>query len=161
MFAIGVLACDLGSSGPMMMGGDADPLGNNDDRIECEATFSLTGSLVPSVTPDPDAGCVPNGTWTVDLAVLDAGNCAEAFEWEAQYVYEVTGDNEIGFTYTYVGDPTNEDVFLKVTAAGSLCNGSFEHYTNGTKDLLNIKPTEQDFNLTGTAYFERWFEPQI
>ena len=156
----GGLACDVGGTDP----GGIPPKAVDADEpalVECTAEFSLTGTLNPPVTPNPGAGCVPTGTWTVNLAMTDPGNCAQAFEWQAQYVYSITGDSEIGYTYTYLGDPADENVYLKVTAAGGTCNGSFEHYTNGTKDLLNIKAFEDDLLITGTAYFERYFQAQL
>lgn len=156
--------------------GAVEDMGDDDDDelpegVACMATLSVTGTLTPPGTPPgPDDGCVPLGTWTVDIQMVDPGDCAEV-PLRPQYVYEVTGSIDDGWTYTYVGDPTAEHVYMKVTQGGpGDCEANFEHYTpdglsltfssrsNATwrcRAALSTRPTPSRPSTSRRRYFSR------
>ncbi len=60
------------------------------ERVECTSEFEVTGTFASSVTPRPTAadGCVPEGTWTINLEEVAGGECAST-KAQAQYVVVV------------------------------------------------------------------------
>jgi len=156
-----LLGCgDLGTVGP---GGDGDGDGDGDGQIlACQAQMTVTGSLAPSgAIPAPEDGCVPFGTWTIDVALADQGDCPDV-TFDAQYVYEVSEDvDNGGYLYNYPADPANPNVRIKVTSEGGSCAGNFEHYSDDGKTLILLKPFEDNLQITGSGYFEVYYNPQI
>ena len=134
-----------------------DELDERPESVSCQAELSITGTLVPpGAAPGADDGCVPLGTWTLDLELSDAGDCADV-PFEPRYVYEVTGSIDEGYEYSYLGDPDSEDVRLKVTQGGpGDCEGNFEHHAPDGSALLLLKPFERDLVINGTAYYETY-----
>lgn len=167
LFALVASGCGVGAVGDG--GGGGDGSGNGDGTgggdgipgLLCTAELSVTGTLTPSPDAPPDDGCVPNGTWEVSLALEDMGECDDV-TYDASYTYEVTGSPaEGGYTVTYVEDPENPNVYLKVKGQGGACEGSFEHWSADGKTLLLIKPYEEDLTIGGSAYFEVYSESQL
>ncbi|RMH40875.1 MAG: hypothetical protein D6689_12520 [Deltaproteobacteria bacterium] len=137
--------------------GGGDPGDQLPDGVACQAELSITGTLTPPGTPpDPAEGCVPVGTWTLQVAVDDPGTCDQV-DHESTYVYEVTGDIDNGYDVTYQGTPAGE-VYLKITSEGGACQGSFEHYSADGSALLLLKPFEENLAISGRGYFERYAE---
>ncbi len=133
-----------------------DPQGGAQDII-CEAELSLTGSLAAAATPDD---CIPTGTWTVNVTVADDGGC-EDIDIAGTYVYEVTGDQEVGYTYTFPNDPDNENILLKVSSVGASCQGDFKHYSDDAMTVIVLKPFEEDLALSGSGTYTVASGPQI
>ena len=161
-FGLVLVACTgLGQVEDPAPGGD-DPVDEVPEGVECQAELSITGTLVPpGAAPGPDAGCVPLGTWTLDLEVSDPGDCAD-IPFEPRYVYEVTGNIDDGYEYTYLADPDSELVRLKVTQGGpGDCEGNFEHYAADGMAMLLLKPFERDLAVSGTAYYETYAASQL
>jgi len=157
LLGIAAMGCD--DLGAVDEGDDDDDV---IEGVECMAELSATGTLVPPGTPPAaEDGCIPLGTWTVQIAMVDPGDCGDV-PFLPEYVYEVTGVEGDGYTYTYVGDPTNENVYMKVTQSGpGDCNANFEHYSADGMSLMLVKPFERDLVLSGSAYYETYTEPAI
>jgi len=162
MLALGGAACsELGT----VEGGDDDddtPIDETPEAVSCMAELMVTGTLTPPGTPPAaDAGCIPIGTWTVDVQLVDAGDC-ESVDFLPQYVYTITGDIDNGYEYVYTADPTSENVFMKVTQGGpGDCEGSFEHYAADGMSMVLLKPHERELAISGHAYFETYTEPAL
>jgi len=142
--------------------GDDAPIDETPEGVLCQAELSITGTLVPpGDAPSPDDGCIPLGTWTLNIAMSDPGDCDEV-PVDAQYIYEITGNRDDGYEYSYVADPDSELVRLKVTQGGpGDCEGNFEHYAADGKALLLLKPFERDLSVSGTAYYETYPGSQL
>jgi hypothetical protein len=162
VLALAAAGCALDGLPPMDPGpgpgGDPDL---DEEPFACEAELAVTGSLTPpGAPPTAEDGCVPTGLWTVHVALVDQGNCPEV-PFLPQYEYEVTGSIDEGYAYTYLGDPTNENVSLKVTQGGpGDCEGNFEHHSADGMSLLLLKPFERDLAITGAGYYEVYTTPQ-
>jgi hypothetical protein len=168
LLAAAPAACDVGDADPGDddddnggAGGDDDDDGANPDLPEdgasCEHELAVTGTLAPAGEPPlPDAGCVPEGTWTVTVTVGD-GDCAEVPVAET-YVYVVGKDAAGAYTYSYPEpvDPT-EQVTMSVRAAGDgSCIGTFVHRAPDESYELLLKPYESDLALAGNGSFTRF-----
>lgn len=143
---------------------DAPVVGGDDDEEEfdllCSAELALTGTFTPEGSLDPELGCQPAGTWTIQASVSDMGSC-DTINFESEYVYTVTVDPDTNEqTIVYQGDSTNVDT--KVTANGSACAGTFRHISADGKELLNIRPYFEDSTeITGKAEYEVYPISQI
>jgi hypothetical protein len=128
----------------------------NEPDILCRAELAVTGNLQPPGAPPlAEEGCVPFGTWTVNVEMVDQGECQEV-PFYNQYVYEVTPEpNEGGYLVVYTAEPMSENVQMKITEGGpGDCEGSFEHHSGDGKAILVLKPHERDLAITGHAYYE-------
>jgi len=112
-------ACGVGDDGGTPPGDDEDP------DILCEATLTMTGTFTAPVALDPAMGCQPVGTWNVNVALADMGNCSGAVPFKANYTYTVSGDGTARMiTYSGSGDETK----LNISAGGSgQCDAAFTH----------------------------------
>jgi hypothetical protein len=157
---------DLGTVGPSPGDGDGDGDGDGGtgpaDPLLCQATLSVTGTLAPSgITPVDGDPCIPFGTWTVDVTLADQADCASV-EFDAQYVYVVSQDPDSGsYAYSYPADPNNPNIHLRVSAEGSACEGTFEHWSDDGKTLVLLKPFEDGLQLTGSGTFETYNVSQL
>lgn len=135
--------CTLGEVGTA----DDQVVGDDDDLLPaealCESTLTMSGTFTTSVSPPPTAeeGCVPQGTWTVQVTVADVGDC-DAAPVASTYTYTVTGQGpEQRITYT--GTP-GEELNSGIHAGGNgECEGTFEHIwaADGTDfHVAQLKP---------------------
>jgi hypothetical protein len=164
-FFLGSALAAIGACTPGSVGGD-DVIGGDDDTslpgtALCEATLSLTGTMIsPGTVPTEDVGCVPQGTWTVNVTVSDEGGCGSVVV-PGVYTYEVvgTGHNE---TITSTSNTDQEDT-LGIHALGSgVCEGSFEHIwaVDGgfAVILLKADATSWEQTIEGYGTYQLWSE---
>ncbi len=128
---------------------DPGPLEN----VLCEAPLTVSGSFTSSVTPAPTAadGCVPPGTWTVNVAVAGNGDCSSV-EVLPTYTVQVVNTAPAGerpnHEITLTNAPTGADVDASINASG---NGA----CNLALDVLTAAPTAGQFHLVAVrAYFD-------
>lgn len=136
-------------------------------RLLCSAELAVTGTFQPSdgagggTDPeDPDSGwsCIPSGRWTVDVAVVDTGDCDEV-PIQDRFTYTITPDTESArgdYLTVYDGDPEGQASYTKVTIEGP-CIGNFEHFSPDGKEATILRPyvdTEIGFDIAGTGVFE-------
>ncbi len=137
-----------------------------DDRLDalgiiCESTLTVTGTYTETTPRPPDnqgTGCWDVGTWVVK-AVVDFQGCDPLVPLEAEYVYEVTRDEEDQTNIEYMGEFDPERMNLKVTSAGDgLCHGGFEHFrADGV--VFTFQPVKQnDGTLIGIGSVAVWEE---
>ena len=153
-----LLACNTGDVvNTPDVGGDDD---EEEFDLTCSAELALPGTFSPEGALDPDTGCQPAGTWTIQTTVSDMGSC-DTINVESEYVYTVTVDPDTNVqTIVYQGDSTNVDT--KVTANGSACAGTFRHISADGKELLNIRPYFEDSTvINGKAEYEVYPISQI
>jgi hypothetical protein len=143
-------ACEPESFDRMPMNPDGD---DEDDGIACMAELTVTGTMDPEgEPPSVDAGCVPEGVWTVNVAVADAGDC-EQVPVQDQYVYVITRDEQGDQLIEYQGNEA-EAYNMAISATGSGdCYGTFEHLAVGGNYVL-LKPFETELSLSGSGYYE-------
>ncbi len=156
-FAVGLSACsvfdpDMGS-GPSTPENNTQTIGDEQEGLTCKATLAVKGVKRPSgQMPDmeeAEAGCVPLGTWQLEVAVQDAGGCAD-LNVPAVYTYEVSLDTDGQYQVKWLEDPANTQVQLRVGQEGpGMCKGSFEHRSADGKVSITLKPFEQDNGITG------------
>jgi hypothetical protein len=157
VMGLGLAACTPGEVGGP--GGDdgVDP----DERPEgvlCEQQLTMSGSLTPpGAPPTADLGCVPQGTWTVNVTIGE-GDCGDV-PVNATYTYVVTGVGRDQII-TYDGP---EDSSLGISAGGNgQCEGAFEHLSpgDGGHNVLLLKPYFEAGSLVieGVGEFELWDE---
>lgn len=131
------------------------------DRV-CSATLTTSGSFVPdpaATPPTGSTGCWPAGTWTFTAAVAD-NTCSKPPTPEAQYQFKGTqtldmnGDPVVN-TFTYLNDPTNTRVIVKVSEGGSgLCEGELDIYSTDGKTVWLLKPElNADNSVTGDGEY--------
>jgi len=159
LFAAGGLAgCGLGSTGGLSGGDDTAVL---PDNALCQSTLTITGTLAPEGKPPTAAqGCLPQGTWTVNVAVADLGGC-DAAPVKTSYTYTVTGlgHNET-ITYNGSGDETELEIHAD-DSDGTACDGSFEHIwagTGGDYNVVDLRPIAipSSGTITGDGSFQLW-----
>jgi hypothetical protein len=155
-------ACTPGS-----VGTGGDDTGGDDSALPsgalCESTLTVTGTLAPPGTPPAaELGCVPEGTWTLNVAAGE-GTCGDVSVANT-YTYTVTGDGRdrtIAFTAA-----TGEDVTLGIHAGGNgECEGSFEHVWpttdgSGEYNVVLLKPYFEPGTTTilGSGTYQLWTE---
>ena len=159
-------ACDTGSlddggGGSDAGGGGGDP---DDPSMEerpvnfvCSVNYTLTGTFEPAVEPGPDPDCDPTGTWTVNLVEV-SNDCSAPLNVQAQYIYEIAGNPDDGWTYSYMGVPDPPDASFGHQGSGSNCTGSFLHLYDDAKDILLLRPhiAEQAPTIGGSGSLERY-----
>jgi hypothetical protein len=162
LFALGIAlgACTPGSVGGGGGGDDVDPLPGT---ALCEAQLTLTGTMTPPGTPPTmDLGCVPQGTWTVEVTVASLGDC-DAAPVPTEYTYSVegTGHNE---TITLTNNTTQETQSLQINDPGDgTCMGSFTHIwpsDDGGYHYVTLRPDAQswDGTISGTGTYQLWMD---
>lgn len=151
-------ACGLGSTGGLSGGDDDQSLPEN---ALCQSTLTITGTLAPEGAPTADQGCVPQGTWTVNVAVADLGDCDGA-PVDAQYVYTVTGT---GHNETITFEGSGDETELQIHADdsdGTACDGSFEHIwagaASGEYNVMDLRPIAIPSSgmIAGEGTFQLW-----
>ncbi|MEJ7601501.1 MAG: hypothetical protein WKG01_26590 [Kofleriaceae bacterium] len=147
-----LLACGVGDETPPM--GD-----DEDERILCEATFAMTGTFTSATTLDPAGGCQPIGTWNVNVALADQGNCSGAVPFKPNYQYTVSrrtadpNDPDAVGDITY-GGPTGDETDLQISAGGGgQCDAKFTHMNpNGAMvNELALRPWTDEPLSGGTT----------
>jgi hypothetical protein len=132
------------------------------ERVECTSEFEVAGTFATSVSPPPTAaeGCVPNGTWTINLTEIAGGECAST-KFQAQYVVVVAGQGR-DKTFT-LNNPAGaaERKFGLSAGGGGECEMSIEEISPATSPKyhrLLVKPfTEPGGNvIAGSANYTLW-----
>lgn len=159
LLGLALAGCTLGDAS-----GGGGPGVDTDVRPEeamCEAQLTLTGTLTPpGEPPTADVGCVPEGTWTVQVTVANVGDCGEV-PISSTYVYEVVGaGRDRTITYT---SPGGDDANVGIHAGGNgECEGSFEHIwaAEGGYAVMLLKPWFPPGTTTiqGTGTYQIWAE---
>ena len=136
----------------------------------CEAELDITGSRTVVGENTQDATCFPSGVWTLQLTLRDQGTC-QSVEFENEYVYDVTPNivvDEIdgqedtnGFEVVYRDNPDPDTNFLKFSADGGGCVGTFEHWSSDGRTLLLMKPFDDGATISGAATYEEFDSDQI
>jgi hypothetical protein len=149
---LGLLAsgCDVGESGD----GPAPPA---EDQLAllCEATLTITGTFEQGGTP-PAEGCSAEGTWTVQVAVDDPGDC-DSVNINDEYVYVVTRDEEELLQVDYQGSDANPDAdSYKPGSAGDTCRINSEHFSADEREIVYLRAFEDGTTLTGSGDYELW-----
>jgi hypothetical protein len=149
---------DVGGGGPVASDDDLVP-----EAMLCEAKLSLSGTLAPpGGTPAPaDQGCVPEGTWTVNVTIGDS-DCGDV-PTAATYVYEVVGTGRAR-VITYDAAASGEELALNIHAGGNgECDASFEHISaagEGEYHVLDLKPwfAPGTTTIQGIGTYQLWSE---
>lgn len=132
------------------------------ERVECTSEFEVAGTFRTSVTPAPTAadGCVPNGTWTINLTEIPGGECS-ATKFQAQYVVVVAGQGR-DKTFT-LQNPAGaaERKFGMSAGGGGECEMSLEEISPATAPKyhrLLVKPFTEPGGTTiaGSASYTLW-----
>jgi hypothetical protein len=151
---LGNAACDTGDS----------TVPPNQNEPLCTATLALSGTLVTSngQPPPTDQGCVPAGTWKVNVAVADKGTCtATVFKPTYEYVV-ITVPNSPRDTKINYTPAAGEEVNKSLAAGGNgQCEGSFEHVSAGTGGQYNLVSLHPYFDkgtlvIKGSGSYELW-----
>ena len=155
-----LVAASLG--GACSPGEVADVAPPDVERVECTSEFEVTGTFASSVTPRPTAadGCVPNGTWTINLSEIAGGECATT-KFQAQYVVTIAGQ---GRDRTYaLNNPagTAERKFGLSAGGGGECELSMEEISPATAPKyhrLLLKPFTEPGGtvVAGAANYTLW-----
>jgi len=128
------LACGVGDETPM---GD-----DEDERVLCQATLAMSGTFTASVALNPAGGCQPIGSWNVNVALADQGNCSGTVPFNTNYQYTVSratvdpnDPDKVGdITYNGTGDETT----LQISAGGGgQCDAKFTHITANSGAMFN------------------------
>jgi hypothetical protein len=143
---------------------------NGDAPVEpngrlCGTTMTSSGSFTPDPTamPNPNGtGCWPYGTWTFTMTV-DMNDCASPPQLAPQYQMKATqminNDGDIVPIYSYLTDPANPMVIVKVSEGGVAggCEGELDIYSNAGKDVFVLKPQlNADNSITGDGEYTEY-----
>lgn len=151
--------CTLGE-----VGDDTTPIGDDDTTLPanalCESTLTLSGTFAAEAVPPPteDQGCVPQGTWTVQVTVSDVGDCDEA-PVSTSYIYTVTGEGA-DETVTFTGGAG--ELTWGIHAGGNgQCEGSFEHIWEATGGEFHVAQMSPYFapgttTMMGSGTYQLW-----
>lgn len=125
MASVFFLACGVGDDAPT-----PDP--DIDERILCQATLTMSGTFTAAAALDPAGGCQPIGTWNVNVALADMGDCSGTIPFKPSYSYTVerrTPDpNDPNAAGAIVYNGTGDETALNVSSGGGgQCNGKFTH----------------------------------
>lgn len=132
------------------------------DRVECTNDFEVAGTFASSVNPRPTAadGCVPNGTWTINLTEVPGGECATT-KFQASYVVVVAGAGR-DRTFTLNNPAGTAERKFGISAGGSgECEMTLEEISPATAPKyhrLLLKPfTEAGGTVVaGSATYTLW-----
>jgi hypothetical protein len=131
----------------------------------CTATLAIKGTFMPGA-PDPDpgnmGGCWPVGTWTFSAA-MGQSTCMTAPTLESQYAFTDVRDAENVDTITYVNNPSDDHVRIKVNAGdGGLCVGIIDIFSADGKGVTTLRPALQsDNSLNGTGEYDLYDSDQF
>jgi hypothetical protein len=162
--AMGVLlACASGCGVGSVSTGD--DIGDDDTTLPanalCQSELTITGTFATSTVPPPteDLGCVPQGTWTLEIAVADVGDC-EAAPVSDTYVYTVSGEGATQMI-DYTG-AAGEELTSGIHAGGNgQCEGSFEHIWAATDGEFHVAQLSPYFapgtaTMLGSGTYQLW-----
>lgn len=132
------------------------------ERVECTTELELTGTFATSVSPAPTAadGCVPNGTWTIDVSEVPGGECATT-KYQARYIIAIAGQGRER-TYTLTNPAGAAERKFGLSAGGSgECELTLEEISPATTPKyhrLLLKPfTEAGGSvIAGSANYTLW-----
>jgi len=155
VLGLGLAGCGLGDasgSGPSVDVDERPP------QVLCEAQLTLAGTLTPpGEPPTAELGCVPQGTWVLQVTVGES-DCGDV-PVGASYTYTVTGTGH-DTLISYEG-PETTSVGIHSGGNGN-CLGSFEHIweSEGGWNVLLLKPNLEPGTTTidGVGTFQLWNE---
>ena len=155
--------CQVGNAGD-----DSDPeneipeQGETQLKVACEAYLTVTGSLAPSgVTPGEEEGCIPDGTWSLQVTVEDVGDCTD-IPINAEYVYVVSRDADDLAVMAYQGSDGNAEADRLIPgSAGGTCRANIEHYSADKLKVVYLQPHEDDLVISGSGTYELWEEVEV
>lgn len=137
------------------------PMDDLPEYIDCIAELALTGTFAASGAAAPDEGCVPDGTWTVAVAVADAGACTDV-PVASSYEFVVTrdGNDTLSATYAQLGD---QELYFSVSSNSNNgdCKANFELAAADGYSLTILRPIEVDGVIGGGGDYEHYSEPQL
>lgn len=161
MFAMCALAL------PLAVGCDAGgvasdpPMDDLPEYIDCIADLALTGTFAPSGASLPEDGCVPDGTWTVAVAVADDGAC-EAVPVETSYEFVVVRDGNDTLSATYAQQGDQQFTFsVSSNSNNGDCKANFELGAADGYSLTILRPIEVDGVIGGVGEYEHYSSPQL
>ncbi len=111
----------------------------------CDATLAITGSYTQGSAPPSGfpGGCWPDGTWSF-TATVTQNPCATAPVLAPQYQFKVVEDDDFNDTITYLTDPSNMYVVMRISGGdGGVCVGGFQVYSADGKTITNLRPALQ------------------
>jgi hypothetical protein len=129
-----------------------------DDELEpgilCKTELDVTGTVAKTNPPDPEGGCDPVGTWTLEVALGDptSTDCTDA-PTLGTYVYVVTELPEGGYEYAYPADPASEP-YMRVRGAGGDCAGTFTHMSADGLVEHTFSVSETDGTIVGGGVYQ-------
>lgn len=135
----------LGTPGDGSGGGDDDGPPIVEQGLLCEGRFSITGSFaVGAPQPEDVFGCWPVGVWTFK-ATMEENGCATSPTLLPEYKFEVTRDIDDNEVYSFLNEPDNPRVHIKVSSGGAgICTGGVTIYSDDGKKIINLKPALQE-----------------
>lgn len=147
---------DDGGADVTRIPGDPDEDQRLDDLdIICQSTLTVTGTFTPNpVQPPADdfTGCGGIGTWNV-TATVDRVGCNPQ-PTPPSFAYEATYDVDASLTnVSFPAEPNNNRVNLKVSAEGSDCLGTFEHFGLDNSVWAMQAILQPDNSLLGTGTY--------
>jgi len=135
------------------------PMDELPDYIDCLADLSMTGSFVPpGEPPAPDAGCVAEGTWTVSVAVADAGTCSTV-PVVSSYLFDVVRDGGGTLSATYAAQGDQHFAFSVSSNTGD-CKADFQLAAADGLSLIILRPLETEGVISGSGSYEHYSESQ-
>ncbi len=149
------VGCDTGG-----VGGDP-PMDDLPEYIDCIADLSLTGTFAPSGASAPEDGCVPDGTWTLAVAVADPGTCEDVpVETSYEFVVVRDGNDTLSATYAQQGE---QEFYFSVSSNSNNgdCKANFELSAADGYSLTILRPIEVDGVIGGVGEYEHYSEPQL
>jgi hypothetical protein len=132
------------------------------ERVECTTELEISGSFATSISPAPTAaeGCVPNGTWTIDLTEVPGGECATT-KYQARYVIAIAGQGrDRTFTLTNPAGAAERKFGLSAGGSGE-CELTLEEISPATAPKyhrLLLKPFTEAGGavIAGSANYTLW-----
>lgn len=162
-FAAQMGACMMALAGSIGCGtGDVSGDPPNDDLpeyIDCIADLTLTGTFTPpGAPPTIEDGCVPEGTWLVQVAVGDQGECTEV-PVATSYEFVITRDEGGNLIATFA-EQGDRDFNFSVSSNTGDCKANFEIAAADGYSLIILRPLEVEGVIGGSGEFEHYSEPQ-
>jgi hypothetical protein len=154
--------CVLATLGACSPGEVADVAPPDVERVECTTELEISGSFATSISPAPTAaeGCVPNGTWTIDLTEVPGGECATT-KYQARYVIAIAGQGrDRTFTLTNPAGAAERKFGLSAGGSGE-CELTLEEISPATAPKyhrLLLKPFTEAGGavIAGSANYTLW-----
>jgi hypothetical protein len=159
----GLAGCEAGS-----VGRSSTPAAEEDGPVPgapevlCEASLGIGGTFVAGMAPPPGlgGGCWPVGTWSLQVALVDPGNCTEVV-FEPSYEYQVTRGPSGAWQVAYPAHP-GAPALLGVKGASGDCLGTFEHLSADRTRVVQLKAhvAVGSSQIAGTGSYTEFAAPQ-